>query len=357
MRALLASPATVELLTSLAILVGSYLAARFVSYALGRSLARAAARSATTLDDGRVQALKRPVTYGLFLIGASVAVHRLPMPDGWSRRLDGLVFTVAVALACLAAIRAYGILLAWYAAESPLSAETGIAREFGPLLSKLGKVFIVTVAAIAVLQRLDVNVQSLVVSLGVGSLAVGLAAQDTLANMFGGFTLMLDRPFKIGDRIRVSTGELGDVEAIGIRATRLKTLDDTILVIPNSVLVKDRVVNLSRPSRSITCRLEVGVAYGSDLARAKQVLAEAALASGYVEGERAPVVLVTRFADFAVNFLLVFWARDYVNQGRALSDVHEEVYRRLAEAGIEIPFPVRRIVTSQEPPGPPPARA
>jgi small-conductance mechanosensitive channel len=333
-----------ELLESAAILAGSYVAARLLSFVLGHLLARAAKRTATTLDHRLIHALQRPVTYALFLIGAYVAVHRLPIQDGWTRGLDDAIFTIAVALVGLGAVRAYGILLAWYSTETRLSAETGITREFGPLLNKLGTIFVVVVATIAILQHFSVNVESLVVSLGVGSLAVGLAAQDTLANMFAGFTLMLDRPFRLGDRIQLSTGEVGDVEAIGMRATRLKTTDDTVLIIPNSVLVKDRVVNQSRPSRHLTTRLEVGVAFGTDLATVKRVLVEAALACERVDRDRQPVALVTRFGDLVIQCRLVFWARDYTEQGLALSDVHEEVYRRFREAGIEMPLLVRRIV-------------
>jgi MscS family membrane protein len=191
-------------------------------------------------------------------------------------------------------------------------------------------------------------VASLVVSLGVGSLAIGLAAQDTLSNMFAGFTLMADRPFRVGDRIRLATGETGDVQEIGMRATLIQTLDETLLVVPNSLLVKDRVVNLSRPSRGLTTRVEIGVAYGSDLSLVRGLLAEAALASEHADRERAPEVLVTRFTDFAVTVMLVFWVRDYTKQGLAVSQVYEEIERRFRERGVEIPLPVRRLIV--EPP-------
>jgi small-conductance mechanosensitive channel len=266
----------------------------------------------------------------------------MPAPGGWIDRLDQALYALAVALVSLALIRAYGILLDWYSTESRRGEV--LATEFGPLLSKLGRLLILVLGLIAVLNHFEVNVQSLVVSLGVGSLALGLAAQDTLANMFAGFTLMLDRPFKIGDRIQLATGEVGDVLTIGMRATHIRTLDETVLIVPNSSLTKERLVNLSRPSRSITTRMEVGLAYGTDLAQAKRILREAALSSEYVDQERAPQVLVSRFADFSVNFQLVFWARDYTQQGLARSQVHEEVYRLLRGAGIEIPVPVRRIV-------------
>lgn len=333
-----------EGLISLALLAGSYLVARTISFALGRVLGAAAARTSTRLDDALLAGLKRPVTYILFLVGASFALERVPAPASWLLRAHEVLVVLGILLVALALLRAWGVILDWYTTRPHFAESGGPIHEFGPLLSKLGSIFIALVAAIAMLQRFGVNVSSLVVSLGVGSLAIGLAAQDTLANMFAGFILMLDRPFRIGERIKLGSGELGDVEAIGMRATRIRTIDDTLLIVPNSMLVKDKVVNQSRPSRHITTRIEVGVAYGTDLARAKKVLAEAALAAEYVESDRAPVVLVTRFADFSINLLLIFWARDYVQQGLAQSAVHEEIDRRFREEGIEIPFPIRRLI-------------
>src|SRR4029079_6438263 len=119
----------------------------------------------------------------------------------------------------------------WYASRAPASPSSSqAAREFTPLFSKVGKVFIALVALSMLLQHFGVNVASLVVSLGVGSLAVGLAAQDTLSNMFAGFTILIDHPFRVGDRIQLTSGETGDVQSIGMRATTIMTGDDTILI-------------------------------------------------------------------------------------------------------------------------------
>lgn len=350
-----ADPFWRALLVSLALLLASYLGALAISWLFGRLVLRAALRTETTLDDRLLEAVKRPITYALFLLGAYGALLGLPIPERWSQRLDALLFVFGAGLLTLGLLRAWGILLQWYSTESAAARDGGAAREFGPLFSKLGKVFLVLVASIAVFRRFGIDVNSLVVSLGVSSLAVGLAARDTLANMFAGFALLLDRPFLPGERIRLASGDVGDVEAIGMRATRLRTLDETLLVIPNTVLVNERLVNLSRPTRAVTTRLEVGVAYGSDLDQARRLLGEAALSSDKVDRQRPPVVLVTRFGDFAVHLLLVFWARDYAEQGLAASEVHEAVYRRFAAAGIEIPYPTRRVI--QEPAAPAPAAA
>jgi small-conductance mechanosensitive channel len=340
-----------EVLESLAIVLGSYVVARLASYLLTRTLLRLAGRSPGTVDDRLAAALQRPITYAVFLAGTWIAVHNLPVQPRWLERLDDLLFVVGVFLVSQALVRAWGILMGWYATESRHASRDGLAREFGPLFAKLGVLFIVVLAVITLLQHFGVNVASLVVSLGVGSLALGLAAQDTLSNMFAGFTLMADRPFRVGDRIRLASGEVGDVQEIGMRATVIRTLDETLLVVPNSTLVKERVVNLSQPNRSLTTRLEVGVAYGSDLSAVKRVLSDAALASRYTDRDRTPVVLVNRFADFFVNVLLIFWVRDYTEQGLGVSEVHEEIDRRFRQAGIQIPFPVRRVSLEASTPG------
>ena len=345
LTALLRDPRVIEAMISALILLGSYLAARALSYVFQKILTKAAARTTSRLDDNLVVALRRPLTLALFLVGAFVALHRLPIPPLWLGRVDSLLYVVGVLLLALALVRLYGIFLRWYTTESKAAASAGLTQEFGPLLRKLGKVVIALLAAITILQHLGVNVASLVVSLGVGSLAVGLAAQDTLSNMFAGFTLMLDRPFRVGDRIQLASGEVGDVESIGMRATHIRTADEMFLIVPNSSLVKERIINHSRPTARVTVRIDVGVAYGTDLALARRLLSEAALASPHADKEREPVVFVTRFGDFAVGLQLNFWVTDYRDLNEARTDAHVEIDRRLREAGIEVPSPTMRLLS------------
>ena len=339
-----------ELLQSSLFLVLAYLLARVASFMLCRLLLRRSRRSAEAKGKALVQSLAQPVTWALFLLGTSLAVLELPGPEAWRERLLRVALAGCLAATTVAGMRGLRLLLVFWARDVESGEEKPWARDFAPLLSKVGRVLIAALGLLAGLKSLGVDVNSLIVSLGVGSLAVGLAAQDTLANMFAGFTLLLDRPFRLADRIRLSTGEVGDVEAIGLRATRLKTLDEAVLVIPNSLLTRDKVVNLSLPDRSLTTRLEVAVAYGTDLREAKRVLALAGRDCPRVDPERPPLVLVTGFADFAISLRLIFWVKDYAEQGLAASEVYERVYQGLQEAGIEIPFPVRRIIQGVEPP-------
>jgi MscS family membrane protein len=337
-------PQAFEILISVAVLLGSYLAARVVSFLVARAVDRIAKRTHTTLDDRLAAAFQRPLTWALFLLGAYAATHRLALPDSALRWIDSVLFAGVVLLLAVAVLQSYGLLLHWYVSQPRVAASSALAAEFGPLISKVGKVFIALVTVTILLQHFGVNVQSLVVSLGVGSLAIGLAAQDTLANMFGGFTLMLDRPFRVGDRIRLATGEVGDVEAIGMRATRIRTTDEMLLVVPNSALVKDRVINFNLPSRALTTRVEVDVAYGSDLQQALRLLAGAARAVPQVDHDREPFVAVKEFGDGSLVLALSFWVRDYLDEGAARSAVLTQIHDRLRAAGIERPLPARRVV-------------
>jgi small-conductance mechanosensitive channel len=345
-----ADPRLEALLFAAIVLAASYLAARLASWLVGRLLHRALRHATAEQEIRIVAAFQRPLTWSLFLFGAMAATTVLPVSEPLDVRILHVLVAIWIVVTTTLLVRTWRLALVWAGREADGTPKPW-AKDFGPLLQKVGAVVIAIFGLIALLESFGIDVNSLVVSLGVGSLAVGLAAQDTLANMFAGFTLMLDRPFLIGDRIQLATGELGDVEAIGIRATRMRTPDETVLVVPNSVLTKEKVVNLSRPTRSLTTRADVSVPHGSDLDAAKRVLAAAVRQSALVDAAREPVVLVTRLAESAVNLRVAFWVRDYTDQARALSEVQEAIYRGFASVGIGTPYPVQRVIHEGPEPG------
>jgi MscS family membrane protein len=327
---------TDELLTSAAVLLASYVAARLVELLVERIVTRSAPVSPPSLVRRLAVAWRHPSTLVLFLVGAWAAVHRLPLPVPWLRRFDHLLFVTGVLLLSYALLRGFSVLMSWYVDVAETRGDAHV-MEFAPLLNKLGRLFIVLLATITVLQQLGVNVASLVVSLGVGSLAVGLAAQDTLSNMFAGFTLLLDRPFRVGDRIQLATGEIGDVQRVGLRSTQIRTFEESLLVVPNSLLVRDRLVNQSRPSRAAVARVNLRVAYGTDLGRVRELAEGCTRDNPDLDHERPVQLLVTAFGDIGVDLLLVFHVTDYTRQAAARSVVMEALHRGLEEAGISVP--------------------
>ncbi len=177
-------------------------------------------------------------------------------------------------------------------------------QAFAPLVNRMVNAVVAVVAIIIVLDHFGQNVSSMLALLSVGSLAIGLAAQDTISNMISGFVIMLDRPFRIGDRVKIPTGEEGDVFEIGIRSTKILDFDNNLIIVPNSDFLKTRVVNYSYPASAVRVVVDVNVAYGSDVAKVKNILLALARTHPNVLKTPAPEVSLMKLGDSALHFKL-----------------------------------------------------
>ena len=153
-------------------------------------------------------------------------------------------------------------------------------------------------------------------SAGVVGVAVALAARETLANFFGGISILMDRPFRAGDYIVLDSGERGQVKAVGMRSTRLLTRDDILVTIPNSVITNVKIVNQSAPYPHFRVRIGVGVAYGSDLDEVERILLDTVSGEPEVMEEPAPRVRLRTFGESSIDFELLVWARRPEEKGK-----------------------------------------
>ena len=186
-------------------------------------------------------------------------------------------------------------------------------------------------------------VTAIFASAGVVGVAVALAARETLANFFGGVSVLLDRPFKTGDYIVLDSGERGEVMEIGLRSTRLLTRDEILICVPNSVITNLKVVNESAPLPRFRVRIKVGVAYGTDIDRVEEVLIDVAKGNALVAKEPEPRVRFRAFGDSSLDFELLCWAKRPHDKGRLIHSLNGEIYRAFNAEGIVIPFPQRDI--------------
>ena len=155
-----------------------------------------------------------------------------------------------------------------------------------------------------------INITPLLASAGIAGLAIAIAAKDTLSNFFGGISIFMDRPYKIGDYIVLDSGERGEVVAIGMRSTRMKTRDDILISIPNSILANSKIINESAPVPNFRVRIPVSVAYGSDIDLVEKTLLDIASKNDQILQEPVPRVRFREFGDSALNFQLLCWARE-----------------------------------------------
>lgn len=218
-----------------------------------------------------------------------------------------------------------------------------------PLFNRLVNIVIGLIAIIITLHHFGQDVSSLVVSLGVGSLAIALAAQDTLANMIGGFVIMLDRPFRVGDRIKLPTGEIGDVHEIGIRSTRVLDFDNNMILSPNAELIKGRIVNYSYPTSETRVLVDISAAYGTDIDKVRTLVLNLASANPDVLKNPPPEVLFLSFGDSLLNLQLIARTDDFKKRGKIENTLREQIYNAFQKEGIDIPFP-QRVVRVINPP-------
>jgi small-conductance mechanosensitive channel len=332
-----------ELLVAVGILLLFWLLSRLLRRFLVPWGTRLTAFTATDLDDRVLTRVAPPLALLTLFAGLYFAVTSLPLADKLLLVVSGAVFVVNVAIVGNIAYRTVDELLKWYAGRLAEQDRGGLDRQLLPLLEKLTTIFLASTALIIILKHFNYDILSLVTALGIGSLAIGLAAKDTLANMISGFTLMLDRPFRIGDRIQLAAGQWGDVLDIGLRSTKVRTLEHTVQIIPNSTLCSSVVTNMAFPDQRAKGRVNVGVAYGTDIGQAKEILLETARTVPEVLREPGPEAFFTGFGTSSLDLALFFWVEEYARLFPVTDLINEAILARFAAAGLTIPFPTQTV--------------
>ncbi|MDP6793297.1 MAG: mechanosensitive ion channel [Anaerolineales bacterium] len=332
-------------LSLLVLLLGPTVGRRLMSAWLGRIVHAIVGRTETTLDDALLPAARMPLHMLLFVAAAHWALTRITfLPPAtlpfWRQFFFLAYLTLAVALGW----RLVTSFFEWYSDNRADRADTKLATQALPLLRRLVLAIVSGIALIILLGRFNVDVSALVATLGIGSLAIALAAQAALSDTISGILIMIDRPFRIGDRIEIrDLSTWGDVVDIGLRSTRIHTRDNRTVIVPNSVIEKSLVVNHSFPDTYYRIEMEVGVAYGTDLNIARETLVKAIRGVPGVLPDRPIDALFLNFGDSALIFRLRWWIENFTKTRQMFDRVNSSVYNSLRSAGILIPFPQREI--------------
>ncbi|TSK08844.1 MAG: mechanosensitive ion channel [Geobacter sp.] len=328
-----------------AVIIGVfYLLSRLAQQLLTKVGTRLCSFTETDLDDRILERVSGPAMLLVNCAGLYLAIRRLPLHDRIGMIASGLLFVVNISILTVIAYRALDELLKAYGARV---AGAEMSRQLMPLVEKLCTIFLVVTALIITLKHFNYDILSLVTALGVGSLAIGLAAKDTLANMISGFTLMIDRPFRIGDRITLGA-QTGDVMDIGLRSTKIKGLDNTLLIIPNSELCNSNLINMAFPDMRGKGRVNIGIGYECDVARAKEIMVQTALDVAEVLKDPAPEAFFVNFGDSALNLSLFFWVPEYTQVFGAQDKINSALLNRFQENGINIPYPTRTVIYEKD---------
>ena len=268
---------------------------------------KVADRTKSDLDNRGLDMVAASVSKIVWIVGIYFILESLRpwLPDLLIRYRDGILYVLAVMIIAQFIIRLLQLVLDWYSERFGERLKGQVYNEFGPLFKRLISIVVYTIVVVTILHHFKQNVSSIVVSLGVGSLAVAMAARDSLANMIAGFMIMTDRPFRLGDRILLESGEKGDVYDIGLRSTKILTFDNTLIVVPNQQIINEKVTNLTYPDPQIRIMVEVGVAYGSDLEKAKLILEKICRDHPVVLEDPPPKAYFLNFGDSYLDLRVV----------------------------------------------------
>ena len=333
-----------EILAALLILSFFWMLASLVSAGLNKWGKQLARFSETDLDDRILQRIIPHISRLLTMLGLYLAIRSLPLHEKLVQVFSGALFVVLVIIFFNLLFHALDEFLQWYMNGRQADSEDLISRNMIPIAEKMVMLFLMGTALIIILKHFNYDIFSVVTALGIGSLAIGLAAKDTLAHMISGFTLMLDQPFRIGDRIQLAGGQVGDVADIGLRSTKIRTLDNQLLIIPNSDLCNTMLINQAFPDARVKGRINVCVAYGSDVEQVKEILVTTALDIEAVLRDPVPEAFFVTFGDSALNMSLFFWVEEYSQLFAVTDRINTLILRRFTESGIEIPFPTRTMI-------------
>ena len=328
------------------ILIASLATAKLAEVLLTRILPKLSRRTATELDDRTFSLLRRPVAVSVVLVGANLALLPLALPAPFESFSNSIFATLAILVWLEFGLRFSRLLLE--ALSRNHQRFTFIQPQTLPVLENTATLFAVGAAVYFLLIAWHVSVSGWLASAGIAGLALGLAAQDTLANLFAGVSILADAPFTVGDFIVLETGERGEISSIGLRSSRLMTRDDLEIVIPNSLLANSKIINeAGGPARHRRIRISVQVAYGSDIDQVRDVLVEIATAHAQTCQEPEPRVRFRAFEDSGLRFELLVWVAEAVLRGQVLDTLNSEIYKRFRTEGIEFPYPKRDLYLHQ----------
>ncbi|HOI74964.1 MAG TPA: mechanosensitive ion channel family protein [Syntrophales bacterium] len=306
-----------------------------------RRLRSLAARTAWDVDDILAESLRRMPLIWFTLAGVYGAVHASSLSSAAEGNADKAIVVLAILTVTIVLARmAKGFMNSYgKRAEGAFFANT--------IFTNITRIVVFIIGFLVILQTLGISITPILTALGVGGLAVALALQDTLSNLFAGIQVIASRQIGQGDYIRLGSGEEGFVTDINWRYTTIRALANNLIIVPNSKIASAIVTNYDHPQKEMSVLVEVGVSYDSDLEIVERVTIEtAARVLAEAQGGVAafePFIRYHTFNDFSIDFTVILRVGEFVDQYFVKHEFVKRLKRAYDEHGIEIPFPIRTV--------------
>jgi len=330
-------------LRALAIVALIFVVLKVFVFIMQKVILRITAKTKNEVDDKLINKMSPPFTILIILIGLKIALLELPLPEGLVPILSKMIISFVLLIVAYIVYLVVDLVLLGILQKvmNRVSKHTGQA-----LFSLFQGVIKVIVFAIAILYILDiwgVEVGPFLAGLGIAGIAIAFAMQDSLSNIFGGISMILDKSIKVGDLVYLDSSTKGKVVKIGLRSTWIRTFDNELMIVPNGKVAADKIQNVALPEPKTRVVVQFGVAYGSDVDKVKKlVLVEIKKLKHFVD-DPEPAVRFLEMAESSLDFKVYFYVDSFENKLVSVDEANTRIYNILNKNKIEIPFPQRDI--------------
>lgn len=329
--------ALTDYLTIGLIIVGSLAAGWMFLYVVKHYISGFAKRTSTTLDDEIVKAINLPICIVFAFVGVILSMPYIEPALSIEHSVLTMFYNVAiVGLVGIIVYKVFHVAIIVYGASLAKKTQTKIDDVLIPIISKIGKIAIVSIVFLLIMGVLGIDVTAPLAGMGIIGLAVAFAAQDTISNFLAGFFLMTDRLFEEGDLIQLPTGELCQVDNIGIRRTRLCDVNShNCIIVPNFDLSKWKIVNWNLPDKRLRLTTSLTLYSDKEPDTIKSILLTAIAGCSSIAKNPEPEVFLTKIASNSSKFEIVFWVDDYQHRNAALDEINKQLRTTLIQKEIK----------------------
>ncbi|MCK5539028.1 MAG: mechanosensitive ion channel family protein [Bacteroidales bacterium] len=331
-----------EWLIALSIIIGGAILGKLVYWFIGKVIKKYTNKTKTKLDDIIIDMVEEPIAFSIILFAGWYAIGTLSFPDNWGVFIGHVFYILVTFNVAWLIVRLLDSIIVEYVVPLAEESKSTLDDQLLPILRKSLKAAVWVMALIIGLDNAGYNIGTLLAGVGIGGIALAMAAKDTVSNIFGGLTVFIDKPFAVKDRILID-GIDGTVEEIGIRSTRIRNLAGRLVTIQNSTFTSNKIENISsEPNRKIS--LTLGLTYDTDesgMQKAMDILKK--IATDNQSTEEKVLVGFTGFGDFSMNITFIYYVRSGESVLGVQTEINSEVLKQFNAAKLEFAFPTQTI--------------
>jgi len=331
---------------SLTILIVFYILSKLIVFISQKIILRLTKKTKTEVDDLIVKRTNKPISIILLIMGVGLALLPLDIKESILNPIEKIMRSLIIFILTYIVIAVFDVIIDNWGKKVAKKTESKLDDELIPIFHKFSRIFISIIGLLFVLPVWSIQIGPLLTSLGIAGVAVAFALQNTLGNIFGGISIILDKSVRVGDKIKLDNDTMGTVMDVGLRSTKIQTWDNELITIPNGKLADSRILNFLQPDATVRISIDFGVEYGSDVQKVKKVVSDTiSKIHGVIKNQagREIKVVLMEMGDFALKFRAIFWVNSFDIKFDAKALATEEIYNALNKADIGIPFPTRTI--------------